>query len=100
MEEIVAAYKSTVLTALSDVENALIAYDREQARRATLVEAVTANRRAVDLANALYVNGETDSLNLLTAQRALNSSEDALEQSDRQIRQNLIALYKALGGGW
>jgi NodT family efflux transporter outer membrane factor (OMF) lipoprotein len=100
VEEILAAYKSTVLTALSDVENALVAYDREQVRREALVDAVDANRRAVDLANTLYVQGETDSLNLLTAQRLLNSSEDALEQSDRTIRQNLIALYKALGGGW
>jgi NodT family efflux transporter outer membrane factor (OMF) lipoprotein len=100
VEEILAAYKSTVLTALSDVENALVAYDREQVRREALVDAVDANRRAVDLANTLYVQGETDSLNLLTAQRLLNSSEDALEQSDRTIRQNLLALYKALGGGW
>ena len=99
-EEIFAAYKSTVLGALSDVENALVSYDREQVRRASLADAVDANRRAVDLANTLYVQGETDSLNLLTAQRLLNSSEDALEQSDRTIRQNLIALYKALGGGW
>jgi NodT family efflux transporter outer membrane factor (OMF) lipoprotein len=99
-EQVLAAYKSTVLTALQDVENALVAYDREQARRAYLLDAVDASRRAVDLANTLYINGETDSLNLLTAQRALFSSEDALEQSDRTVTQTLIALYKALGGGW
>ena len=99
-EQVLIAYKATVLTALQDVENALIAYDREQARRATLVEAVTANRRAVDLANTLYQQGETDFLNVLTAQRSLLQAEDALEQSDRTVTQNLIALYKALGGGW
>ena len=99
-EQVLIAYKQTVLTALQDVESALIAYDREQVRRATLADAVAANRRAVDLANTLYQQGETDFLNVLTAQRSLFSSEDALEQSDRSVTQNLIALYKALGGGW
>jgi NodT family efflux transporter outer membrane factor (OMF) lipoprotein len=99
-EQVLIAYKATVLTALADVEGALIAFDREQARRATLADAVAANRRAVELANTLYLQGETDFLNVLTAQRSLLASEDALEQSDRTVTINLIALYKALGGGW
>lgn len=94
------AYRSTILTALQDVENALIAYDREVERRHTLADAATANRRAVDAATQLYAAGETDFINVLTAQRSLFSSEDALAQSDAALTNDLIALYKALGGGW
>jgi outer membrane protein TolC len=64
------------------------------------VEAVTANRKAVELATQLYTLGQTDFLNVLDAQRSLFASEDALVQSTRNLSTNLVALYKALGGGW
>jgi len=48
----------------------------------------------------LYLAGRTDFLNVLTAQRSLYVTEDALTQSTRTLATNLIALYKALGGGW
>jgi len=82
------------------VENALINYDREQARRLELADAVAANRRAVELANQLYERGLVDFLNVLNAQLALFLSEDQLVQSDAAVSANLVALYKALGGGW
>jgi len=53
----------------------------------------------VDLSLQLYIEGQTDFLNVLNAQRSLYASEDALVQSERSIAINLIALYKALGGG-
>jgi NodT family efflux transporter outer membrane factor (OMF) lipoprotein len=93
-------YQQTVLNALNETQSALIAYAKEQAHRAALNDAVVASRQSVDIATRLYVNGQTDFLNVLTAQRALFSSEDALAQSDRTVAQNLVALYKALGGGW
>jgi NodT family efflux transporter outer membrane factor (OMF) lipoprotein len=99
-EQALIAYEATVLTALRDVEVALIAYAKEQQRREALVDAVAANRRAVDLATRLYRNGDTDFLNVLSAQRSLLVSEDALAQSNRTVSTNLVALYKALGGGW
>ncbi len=99
-EQALAAYEKTVLTALKDVETALVAYAKEQEHRKSLSEAVTNNRRAVDLAMKLYIVGKTDFLNVLTAQRSLYTSEDALVQSIRTVGTNLIALYKALGGGW
>lgn len=49
---------------------------------------------------SLYTEGQTDFLNVATAQRSLYASEDALVQSERSIATDLIALYKALGGGW
>lgn len=99
-EQQLLAYKSTILTALQDVENALIAYDREIDRRSSLADAVTANQRAFNIATQLYSAGETDFLNVLTAQRSLFVAEDTLAQSDASLSTDLIALYRALGGGW
>jgi NodT family efflux transporter outer membrane factor (OMF) lipoprotein len=99
-EQTLAAYEKTVLTALKDVETALVAYAKEQERLKSLNEAVVSNRQAVDLAMKLYVAGKTDFLNVLTAQRSLFANEDALAQSTRTQATNLVALYKALGGGW
>jgi NodT family efflux transporter outer membrane factor (OMF) lipoprotein len=94
------AYRQTVLTALQEVENALIASAKEQEHREALVEAAAANRKAMELSTQLYTQGQTDFLNVLQAERALYSSEDALVQSTRDVSTNLVALYKALGGGW
>lgn len=59
-----------------------------------------ANRKAVDLSMQLYTQGQTDFLNVLNAQRSLFATKDALVQSNRNVTTDLIALYKALGGGW
>lgn len=99
-EQAVAKYEQSVLTALEDVENALIGYAKEQQRRESLKRAVDANRRSVEMSKQLYDRGLTDFLDVLEAQRAQFLSEDALVQSDRTISTNLVALYKALGGGW
>jgi NodT family efflux transporter outer membrane factor (OMF) lipoprotein len=99
-EQALIGYEQTVLIALQDVESALIAFEKEQERRMALRDAVTSNRRAVDLATRLYTQGQTDFLNVLTAQRSLFASEESLVQSDRTVAANLVALYKALGGGW
>jgi multidrug efflux system outer membrane protein len=99
-EQEIIAYQQTVLTSLQEVENALIASAKEQAHRNALMAAVAANRKAVTLAETLYTEGETDFLNVLQAQRALYATEDAIVQSTRTVSTNLVALYKALGGGW
>ena len=93
-------YQKTVLAALQDVENALIAYEKEWEHNKSLNDAVTANRKAVRIATQLYTEGQTDFLNVLQSQRALYLSQTAFVQSDSSLNQDLIALYKALGGGW
>jgi multidrug efflux system outer membrane protein len=93
-------YKKTVLAAFQDVENALIAFVKEQQHRKALNEAVVANRKAVDLSLQLYTAGQTDFLNVLVAQESLYTSENALVQSETSIATDLISFYKALGGGW
>ncbi len=99
-EQALIAYQRAILLALQDVETALVNFSKEQQRNAALQLAVEANREAVDVATQLYSAGRTDFLNVLSAQRQLFGSEDALSQSDRTIGTNLVALYKALGGGW
>jgi multidrug efflux system outer membrane protein len=93
-------YQSSILTALEDVENSLTAYSKEQSRRQLLQESVDRSRRAVELANTLYQGGARDFLNVIDAERSLAQAEDQLVQSDRLIATDLVALYKALGGGW
>ena len=99
-EQALLTYQQTVLTALKEVETALVAYVKEQEHRQSLAQAVASNRQAVDLAMTLYVAGKTDFLNVLTAQLALFSTENALAQSTSAMDTDLVALYKALGGGW
>ncbi len=93
-------YRQTVLDALREVESAIVAYTRERDRRATLVTAVDASQRAMDLATALYARGLTDFLDVLTAQGSLLRTQTQLARSDAAVSADLVALHKALGGGW
>jgi outer membrane protein, multidrug efflux system len=99
-EEALANYEQSVLAAFEDVENALTAYAHEQIRRKSLARAVEADEQAVHLAEDLYRHGLADFLRVLESQRSLYQSQDALIESDQAVSSNLIALYKALGGGW
>lgn len=100
VDEALAAYDSTVLSALEEVENALTAWANEQRRNAALIQAATSARAARELALAQYNSGLVDFQTVLTADRQLISSEDALAVSDGELTSNLIRLYKAFGGGW
>jgi outer membrane protein TolC len=95
-----ATYEGTVLAALRDVESSLTAYSHDQARRESLAALTAQNREAVRIAQREYENGLIDLLDLLEVQRNLYASQDALAQSDQAVASDLVALYKALGGGW
>jgi len=99
-EQALIRYEAAVLTALEDVENALIAYAKEQHRRQSLIEATGAARRAADLAQKQYSSGLIGFGDVLIAQRSLLSLQDQLAVSEGDVTSNLIALYKSLGGGW
>ncbi len=99
-EQAMLTYEASVLTALADVENALIAYADEQLRQQSLVQAAQAAQRAVLLAEDQYASGLTDFQNVLNGQRALLSLQNQLALSEGGVSSNLIGLYKALGGGW
>ncbi len=93
-------YRQTVLGAFQDVENALIAFAKEQEHYKSLKDSVAANSKAFDLSLQLYTEGMLEFLNVLVAQNSLYAAENALVQSNANISTDLIALYKALGGGW
>ena len=99
-EQALVVYEQTVLAALADVEDSLVAYGREQVRRQNLKDAVAANIRAVSLARQRYDAGLTDFLQVLIAERSLYSVQDQLVLSNRMVSEDLVAVYKALGGGW
>jgi NodT family efflux transporter outer membrane factor (OMF) lipoprotein len=98
--QVMLSYRQTVLQALQDVENALTAYAQEQQRRAALADAVAANQRALGIATRGYQEGLTDFLNVVVTQQALFSAQNQLVQSNQAVATDLVALYKALGGGW
>jgi NodT family efflux transporter outer membrane factor (OMF) lipoprotein len=93
-------YQKIVLSAWHDVDNALTAYRTEQARRDQLTQAVAQNQRALALAQSRYQEGVADFLQVLTAQQNLLSTQQQLALSTTNVSANLVALYKALGGGW
>jgi NodT family efflux transporter outer membrane factor (OMF) lipoprotein len=93
-------YASTVLGAVHEADNALTAYDTEQTRRAALEGAVAQNREAVDLALQRYTAGIGSFLEVLDATRTLEQDQLMLADSRTAVSTNLVALYKALGGGW
>lgn len=99
-EQALIRYEQSIMIALSEVENSLVGFDKEQVYRKALQEAVAANQRAVSLANERYTRGLEGFLNPLQAQRDLFDTEDRLVQSESIVLANLVSLYKALGGGW
>ncbi len=99
-EQAAITYQAAVLTALEDVENALVAYVEEQARRDALVAARDSAKVAAELAEDRYRTGLIDFQVVLIAQRALLTIEDQLAVSEGTVVSNLVRLYKAAGGGW
>jgi len=94
------AYQTAVAQALKDVADSLVQYGSERERNASLVRTVAQARRARRVAAQVYANGLADQLASLLAERSLLQAEDALAQSDANLRTDLVGLYKALGGGW
>ncbi|HVZ08115.1 MAG TPA: efflux transporter outer membrane subunit [Rhodopila sp.] len=99
-EEAALTYQKTVLQAWREVDDALTAYQAQQARREQLVQAVADNRKALALAQDRYAQGVSGFLDVLTAQRSLLQTQQELQRSTTQVSDNLVVLYKALGGGW
>ena len=99
-EQALIQYQATVLKAQEEVENALVAYAKEQRRRDSLDKAATAAQRAELLARDKYQAGLVDFNNVLDAQRSLLLLQNELNLSTGAATANLVRLYKSLGGGW
>lgn len=93
-------YQNTVLTALSEVENALISVRRQSERLDILNRAVDVARQAQKLSQQRYNAGDVDILNVLEAERTLNTAELDLASTQASKASAYVQLYKALGGGW
>jgi len=98
--EAVLDYRRTVLGALHEVDDALAAYGADQQRRQALAETVARNRDAVDLARQRYASGVASFIDVLDAERSLEQDQLTLADSTTSVSVDLVALYKALGGGW
>ena len=94
------AYRSVVMTALNEVETALLTFNKEQERRAALRNVVDDNEQSYKLSLDLYTQGQAEFINVLSAELSLSSSKNQLEQSDAAVATDMVALFKALGGGW
>jgi NodT family efflux transporter outer membrane factor (OMF) lipoprotein len=99
-EQALAHYEATILFALEEVENALIAYAKEQTRLQSLTAAEQAAQQAFELAKTQYTAGLTDFQVVLDSQRSLLTVQELRAISEAQVTADLIRLYKAVGGGW
>jgi NodT family efflux transporter outer membrane factor (OMF) lipoprotein len=99
-DEALAVYDRTVLGAFEDTENALTGYGRELVRRQSLTQAVSSSTQAVTMSTELYRQGLTDFLSVIDSERQLYQSQDELAISEQSVAVDLVAIYKALGGGW
>ncbi|WP_315785609.1 MULTISPECIES: efflux transporter outer membrane subunit [unclassified Bradyrhizobium] len=94
------AWQSAVLTALEDVENAIVSLAQERIRIRSLSESARRYGEAAKLSRALYQTGSSTFLDVLDAERSQFTAEDSLLASRATLAKNYVALAKALGGGW
>jgi NodT family efflux transporter outer membrane factor (OMF) lipoprotein len=99
-QEAMADYQKTILGALSDVERSLAAYNEQRKFLHAASNAVEKDRHARDIAQERYKNGLTSFIDVLDADRTLFASQDQLTKARAEASQDLIAVYKSLGGGW
>jgi NodT family efflux transporter outer membrane factor (OMF) lipoprotein len=93
-------YERTVLEALEDVENSMTGYVRELDRRAALNRSVIAAQKSVELVSIQYKTGLTDFQNVLDMERSLFEQQDFWALSRGLVIQNVIGIYRSMGGGW
>jgi len=99
-EQAVTSYQNTALAAAKEVQDGLQGFLRTQEQVGHLNNAVTASARAAELALQQYSQGATDYTRVLNTQTSLLSQQDTLTAARGQVVSNLVATYKALGGGW
>ncbi|KPB77651.1 RND transporter [Pseudomonas syringae pv. tomato] len=99
-EGALANYEQQVLLALEESENAFSDYDKRQQRLVALMRQSDASRSAARLASVQYREGTADFLVLLDAERERLAAEDSQAQAEIELYRGIVAIYKALGGGW
>lgn len=100
LQQALIQYRETVLTAAREVEDAIAALTAARERAAILEQTVAAARRANALSSLRYAEGYADFERVLRAQQALFSQQQRWVASRGEIARGIVALYRALGGGW
>jgi multidrug efflux system outer membrane protein len=95
-----ASFEKVVLNALAETETALDTYAQDRQRRASLSAAAEASGRAADLASTRYQAGIENFLAVLDAEARKLAAEDQQAQSEIAVTEDLVTIYRALGGGW
>jgi NodT family efflux transporter outer membrane factor (OMF) lipoprotein len=99
-QQAILTYRDVVLKAHEEVEDSIVAFLHEQQRAQSLEESATASARSTHLALRQYERGLINFQPLLDSQRVLVLSQDTLAESRGLVSVNLVAVYKALAGGW
>ena len=100
LEQTRVAYEAAVLTALKDVEDALVSLQSDQERLQRLKTAAVAAANADLMASQRYQSGLIDFRTVLDTQRTLLSTQDSVQATQANLSADYVRLYKALGGGW
>jgi NodT family efflux transporter outer membrane factor (OMF) lipoprotein len=99
-QELLINYQNAVLQAQQNVEDGLVAFLKSQERAELLARSTDAARQSLDLAVEQYRGGITDFTTVLTGEQTLLSNQDSFVSSLGSVASNLVAVYRALGGGW
>jgi NodT family efflux transporter outer membrane factor (OMF) lipoprotein len=93
-------YRATVLNALREVENALVAYREDQAAAREAAATVQSAALSLHLSQSQYAHGLASFINVLDAERTLVTANQQLVQADAALGNDVVTLFTALGGGW
>ncbi len=100
LEEEINNYNQTLLTAIQEVDNAMVTYNKSLQQISAMKEAFQQSKLTLELAINLYKSGLTNYQNVLSSQVSLLNYENSLIQAQSISLRYLIQLYQALGGGW
>ena len=100
LQQLIVNYENTVLRAQQEVEDSMVGFLRRQEEAGFLKDSVKASQRSVDLSMLQYREGMVDYQRVLDSQRFLTDQQDVWTATRGNVIINLIAMYKALGGGW
>lgn len=99
-QQLAVQYQNTVLQANAEAENALVAFLKSQQQVRSIAQSAEAARQSVEIVTTQYQEGKSDFNRVFTVQRVLTQQQDQLAIVEGSVAQNLIQLYRALGGGW
>lgn len=100
LQQTIVQYRDTVLKAQKEVEDAIVAFLRSREEEKFLADSVNSSRESVDLSLLQYEEGLIDFQRVLDTQRVLSAQANRFSETNGKVGTNLVALYKALGGGW